>query len=76
MMRKKVLAKVGKIKLIFSPKDERWIMSGGTWGDHSIHSPGVYSERVKGHWEGYCKNNGVDVAPYPKRFQERRAQHD
>lgn len=69
-MKCKVLAKIGKIKLIFSLKDERWIMTGGQWGDHSIHSPGVYSERVKGHWEGYCKNNGVDIAPFPDRLNK------
>ena len=68
--RKKLLAKTGPLKLYRI--NDRWIMQGGTWGGHVLHEP-CYNERVAAHWQGYCTNNGVKVAPYPTL---NRANHD
>ena len=59
---KKLLAKSGPLKL--HVMNERWMMSGGKYGGHAIYEP-CYNERVAAHWQGYCVNNGVKVAPYP-----------
>ncbi|HHT9146443.1 MAG TPA: hypothetical protein ACFYD4_12365 [Candidatus Wunengus sp. YC61] len=67
-MRPKVLAKSGDIKLLFDERKQRWKMTGGEWGEHYLNASGCYNERVAAHWQGYCANNGVKVAPYPNRL--------
>ena len=62
--RKKLLAKINDLKL-HHLDNSLWIMSGGKWGAHRLYEP-CYNERVVAHWQGYCFNNGVKVAPYPK----------
>lgn len=61
-----VVAKADGMRLWWTPKTDKWEMTGGKWGKHYLVAR-CYTARVHAHWTGYLANNGVKAKPdnYP-----------
>lgn len=54
-----LVCKVGDLFLTARLVDDRFVMSGGLYGDHSLDARAsiTSADRLVAHWRGYCENN-------------------
>ncbi len=61
-------------ELTLTITDRGFTMSGGEYGEHALAIAHTSDERLRTHWDGYCRENGWRPAPtfYEKEISGER----
>ncbi len=55
--------RIGNLFLTARLVDDRFVLSGGHWGEHSLDASAAITsaDRLIAHWRGYCENNARQI---------------